>query len=387
MVRLVRILKILTIVITTFSIASARAGSPELSKDKACRLFFVLGMLHEPAGRYFVENGDAVEWCTENLRAYVLWAYLEQIKDDHDIGEEIQIEKPGRRIVFRGTQLNELINSFYKYEFTGFSQHWLYKETRRCGTAYLSYDLFDQGDSDPKYAYLAGAYYMFGRGDQYAIWCNSRKLDLIAALLVDVGCTNVTTPRGNDHKINFFPTEELKSWFKRYPGVWAFDKADSLMGFASDEEVTIYRTVLGLVQKGKIEGCEITGPCGLAWMTHVLRDTPDVPGLPAKFQAAIHDLENRNEKIISLRNCENDAIHMLNLGAGLSDTCGVRFSRIGISGSGIKAVVVMSCSCKESMKREPDVLVVLEKKRLRWRAVGYSIEQPRRWPPKEFSPN
>ena len=202
--------------------------------------FFVLGILNEYNGRGFLEGSDRLEsfYCNEakiaGLFKRTADALAREQRLEPDIREEIV---QGCLTDYYSRTLAPRVDSCYRYSLTREIQ----AETpdgqlRRTASASLGGELFTppgaisgtrtaRGLSDDLFlrrralAYLAGAWARYGRGRDF-VFSNARsKVDLIARLLVDLGCTNMRVestvgliPQGN--AVHFEPTAEVTEWLQ-----------------------------------------------------------------------------------------------------------------------------------------------------------------------------
>lgn len=182
-------------------------------------IFRILGMIDEYAGRVIVEDGDHIEhfFCNEHDQSLIFGEYLKMLATEMKINTVVQ-----ERIVqecladLYSHELNEIINSYYKYKFNTKSSN--EKDT---ASAFISKDIFQEDDTKSRLAYLSGAYLRYGDGNSLTIYNARHKADLLVDLLKEVGCTDVvldsldTIPVTSN--ISFHPTDETKEWFTDVP--------------------------------------------------------------------------------------------------------------------------------------------------------------------------
>ena len=211
----------------------------DLSDDKEQTVFFLLGFLDEYLGRYVVEGDDRVErfYATEAAKAEVFRQYLARLANQQKLDATILEGREGSGIVFHSKPLADGLNSCYQLPFTsGRMAPGADGTYRRTATATLDLSLFmktgkvtrhDQpGLSDEVFrrsralAYVAGAWMRYGRVPDFAFANSRHKAELIAQLLVNLGCVKVSVEEifgfvPHATYVHFRPTDEVKEWLSR----------------------------------------------------------------------------------------------------------------------------------------------------------------------------
>jgi len=157
-------------------------------------LYFVLGSLDESNGRMVERGDDAIErfYGNERHKAEVFRTYLEKLAEDRGRSAAIETEiDGGGRTIFRSSELALLINSCYK----------LVKDAGYCDEAgvsmgsrvmFASHELFGETSRLKELSFLAGAYARFGEGNTFRMANAEHKVDLVARLLSQYGCRELS---------------------------------------------------------------------------------------------------------------------------------------------------------------------------------------------------
>ena len=278
--------------------------------------YFLLGMLEEYISRTIYKDSDCIEgfYWGEKLHAYVIVAYLSRLMKEMDISNDIEIRRrQDLLVILHSKSMSEYLNSF----FDDHPEDWkgFYRTNKDYRAVYLPYSIFDNVNRSAKLAYLAGAYYRFGRDNRISLANGKKKADLISRLLENVECP---TPKRTHsaigaapvvHYVDFQPTNELKQWFQKYPEDWAIEAADTLFGLASDDELKIYRALITSLQNEKIDGYTLTVPCIVSRITCIRGDgAREMDGLSPEWQLILDDFNRRRTEYISLINLSSDSI-------------------------------------------------------------------------------
>jgi hypothetical protein len=202
------------------------AWNADLTGSKGQTVFFILGMLSEYLGRRIMEDYDLVEhfYCNEKAVATVFRKYLNQLNNEQRLNAEISKKiKQECLMDFHSDVLSRFVNSFYDYTLTTpgkikIDGVWKPNVSAR---PHLTKDVFEGLERDMVFAYLAGAYFRYGRGNSFRFANAYKKTLLVEELLKEVGCKIDRSSSGQtipvSHSLTFEPTEELKTWFEKMP--------------------------------------------------------------------------------------------------------------------------------------------------------------------------
>lgn len=326
-------------IVIQIGVNTSNAHNYDLSGSKGKNLFFVLGFLDEYQGRRINESSDQVErfYLGGHLEAYVILAYLNKIAHEQGISAEIAIDRRQEVLLsFHSKELTKLINSFYESSPNSFFPYWHFKGR----------------DRSLKLAYLAGAYFRYGRDSSFGFANAYQKAELVARLLSDVGCefSEIHSSEGTipvSNVVNFKPTEGLVEWFQTYPADWAFESVDSLVGIASDDELEIYRAVVSAAQNGAFDGCNLSVPCITSRLSSIRGDgATNIPGLPEAWQEAIDNHNERRLELLSHHELDSDSILVSNSKIYPSEICVVSLQRVGFTKDKQNAIALMSYFCR-----------------------------------------
>jgi hypothetical protein len=256
--------------------------------------------------------------------------------------------------------------------------------TENFGYASLPVERFETARDELKYAYLAGAYYRYGGENCYRFANSSDKVKLIARLIEEVDCDSVrTTSRASipcDNRVYFRETEELRNWFERYPGRWAMDRADTLMGPASPDEAQVYSAVLDAAEAGAFDGCELKTPYFAPRTTFVMeRPSIVLDDVPPRFAEALSDLERRNYEGDAVSLCylaDRAVLYQRTIDFGMR--CRVNLNPVGFSAKGNAAATLVVTTCPSDGGCSQTVVVFLKKRDMVWNVSHYAVKEPRR---------
>jgi hypothetical protein len=198
------------------------------------------GLLNEYNGRSFVEGSDRLErfYCNEAETARLFRRSVGVLAQEQRLSSNVNEKTEQECLVsFYSKAIADRLNSCYRFTVTDQRREQGPDGTyRRTAAASLERGLFfrasaisaltERGLSDDVFfrrravAYLAGAWARFGH-DQKFVFSNARaKADLIAVLLLDLGCRNIIvestvglTPQGN--AVHFEPTPEVTEWLQK----------------------------------------------------------------------------------------------------------------------------------------------------------------------------
>ena len=223
--------------------APASTGSCDfdLTGSKGDTVFFVLGVLSEYLGRYFVEDEDRIEgfYCNEEALAPLFKRQLVKLAAEQDLDPAISEEvRSYCSVTYRSKQLSGRLNSCYRYQLSAdrLSQgsDGRYKRT---ADASLGLQLFMRSGSGTStanglseevfyrrraLAYLSGVWARHRRGSDFLFANAQDKSRLVAQLLTNLGARDVRLestfgriPQANI--VHFQPTDELTAWLQK---VW-----------------------------------------------------------------------------------------------------------------------------------------------------------------------
>ncbi len=351
----------------------------DLSGRKGETVFFVLGMLDEYLGRTFVEDSDRVEsfYCSEHVPAFVFRAYLDRLVREQGLHPAVETQwRQGCLVSFRSKEVSAFINQFYSYELSGSVRAVVGEERKRSATASLSWEQLEGRDRALQLAYLAGAYIRYGSDGRIRFANASEKRDLVAKVLVELACTNIRTSsrEGLPHQneVSFTPTGEVQNAFAQMPGEWALQTADSLVGSATSEELTIYREVLEVAQQGHFDGCPLPGAFAMRRFTSIPMVTHiPIPRTSQEQREALDDYDRASVTLRSVAGLASDSVQVSNVIGEEAPT--VSLGRIGFSRSRRTAVAFLSYSSGADTDRCLRVAAAfLEWQRGKWTVTGYS---------------
>lgn len=181
-------------------------------------------------------DSDVVEsfYSNERKASILFEKYLNKLITEESIITKIKKETlSGGHILFHSPELYKRINKMHVYSFDNSTISIIRDNGQNIRTAqsYLSIDIFNGQDKLAKLSFLAGAYARYGKRkgvDYFFIFANSaHKVNLIATLLKEVKCSNISiessnkpnTPVGelkipNTFYLKFIPTSEISELFE-----------------------------------------------------------------------------------------------------------------------------------------------------------------------------
>lgn len=369
MVKYLLLIVIVSCIVIQLGESNSNAQDYDLAGSKGTNLFFVLGFLDEYSGRHIDTNSDQIEhfYWGEYIQAYVILAYLNKIKHDQGLSTDISVERRQELLIsLHSDEMTKLINSFY--------------ESSR--NSFFPYAQFQGRDRSLKLAYLAGAYFRYGRNSSFSFANSYKKAELVVRLLSDVGCKlpEIKSSEGTipvNNIVYFEPTNELTEWFEAYPENWAFEAADSLVGIAPREELEIYRAVISVAQKGAFEGCDLSVPCITSRLSSIRGDgATNIPTLPEIWQEALDNHNERRLELVSLHELESDSILISNSKIYPHEICIVSLQRIGFTEDKENAIALLSYYCRNDYCYNR-LAVFLRNDKKNWRITHYTIEEKR----------
>lgn len=339
-----QVLKTVTVLLILIpAIIRADNTGPNTEKDT----YFLLGMLQEYISRKAYDNSDKIEgfYWGEELHAYVMVAYLNRIMNETGISSSVYLERKQELLIsLHSKELTDYLNSFYidqPYDWKGLDM--------RGRDIYLPYSAFENASKDAKLAYLAGAYYRWGRNYRYDFTNGKKKADLVAQLLIDIGSSLPDRSMSADglvprsHYIDFQPTDELQQWFEKYPELWALEAADTLIGFAKDQEINIYRKITSLLQNDIIGGYSVTVPCVVSRISGIRGDgARKMNDLSPEWESVLEDFNDRRTTYISLKNLASDSIIVDHEHVEKREHSQITFLRLGFSDDMTRAMSFLS---------------------------------------------
>jgi hypothetical protein len=360
------------------------------SGTKTETLFFLLGMLDAYPPRRYVEGTDLVEsfYCNEQLEAFVFLAYLDRLAREQGIEQRAHARLVGCHLRIESEPLRQLINSFHLCQ-------QLSGSGRAGGTSRIYYSLtllpevFDGRGQGAKLAFLAGAYFRYGRDGEYWQLPSGRDPERIARMLRDVGATDIRVETKLDdlakHGIRFTPSTSLKRAFDQMPGEAGFLAADSLAGMATDDELAIYREVIQMAQQGAFDGCAPSIPAIIGPFTFVYTERASIPADVPWMRRALAAVDSASQHIVSLRELARDGrvqfdrrmVTRANHHLSLSQ---LSLSSIGFDPEGEGAVVFVSYTSLQPGSCAQSLAVFLRLIDDAWTASGYSVSRVHRQP-------
>jgi hypothetical protein len=225
----------------TTPLSSDGACRFDLTGDKEVTVFFVLGYLDEYLGRVVVEEDDTIERTFKNQDVDGFRRQLDKLAAQQRVGLPIREETADNGgIVFRSRPIADRINSCYRYRLTYAEQvqarDGSYRRVARA--AALDTQLFSRHDVEggrsegraglPEgvfcrrraLAYVAGAWARGHQGDALEFANSKDKAELIAHLLVNLGCkpVRIETTYGyvpSHNTVRFTATDEVREWLAK----------------------------------------------------------------------------------------------------------------------------------------------------------------------------
>ena len=211
----------------------------DLTDEKAETVFFVLGMLDEYLGRRIVEDEDLVEgfYCSEAETARLFRRTLDRLAKEQSLDATIREETIQECLpVYHSKAIADRLNSCYRYRASnGQLVQGADGTSRRTASASLEMGLFmhsghgaatERGWPDEVFyrrralAYVSGAWHRNGRGGDFVFANSKDKANLVAQLLVALGCHGVRLesdfgliPQTNI--VHFTPTDEVTAWLHK----------------------------------------------------------------------------------------------------------------------------------------------------------------------------
>lgn len=211
----------------------------DLTDDKAETVFFVLGMLDEYLGRQFVEDEDSIEgfYCREAETARLFRRSVSRLATEQSLDPAIRDETMQDCLrVYHSKTIADRLNSCYRYRASnGQLVQGADGTYRRTASASLEMGLFmhsghgagtERGWPDEVFyrrralAYVSGAWRRHGRGGDFVFANSKEKANLVAQLLVALGCHGVRLesdfgliPQTN--VVHFAPTDEVNAWLHK----------------------------------------------------------------------------------------------------------------------------------------------------------------------------
>lgn len=361
--------------------------SLDWSGEKSETIFFILGMLNEYHGRSWTEGINQVERfnCGEYGEAFVFLVYLERLASEQGVDRSVDTRWDDCLVFFHSDPLADLINSFYVFAIRG-GYTMIDDQRRSRANANLSYDQFEAHGRDAKLAYLAGAYFRYNVGGHYAFANASHKMKLIARLLEEAGCADVEIrsrwgmPANNE--VHFEPTEELSAVFARLPGEWSLTAADTLVGFATDDELAVYRTVIRAMQQGDFDDCAASTPCAVARFLNVSYrgERGEIPDTKPWMKRALEQLDGDTTRVVSVARLQSDSIVLANARPDFGDTSFVWLGPIGFDPGNGGAVVIVSHLRLHPGSCGQQVAAFLKRRGDGWVVTNYSVAFQQRMP-------
>ena len=151
----------------------------------------------------------------------VFRSHLVKLAEERGITTAIGEETEGGCTSFHSRELTELIDGCYEVDFSKSPFITLDPEPRRA-EAHISGKAFEQRGATEKLAYLAGAYARHGHGNTFRLANARHKAEVVADLLRELGCLEVTLSLTNPgyvpaiHEVAFEPSEDLGRWLQPY---------------------------------------------------------------------------------------------------------------------------------------------------------------------------
>jgi len=325
---------------------NAPATEPVFAGQKGETVFFVLGMLDEYGGRMRIEGEDVVEhfYCNEHVAAYVFRAYLDRLAREQGLPSTVETKwRQDCLVSFCSPDLSAFVNQFYSFS----HESSVLTDQGRKQMAHadgLSYAQFEKRDRALKLAYLAGAWFRYGRDGHYKFANNASKMRLVKQLLDDTGARDVrTTSRESlpfQNEVYFQPTDELTSTFRRLPGEWAFAMADTLVGVATTDELAICRVVIEAAKRGDFEGCPLPARCTLSRFTFIpMTPRAELPVSLNEQREALADYDRACKTLRSVSDLGADTTFVMGGSQSPSKGPQIGLSRVGFSHDHSTAVV------------------------------------------------
>ncbi len=220
---------------TSASAQENRNSKQENALPGVKAIYFILGCLDEYMGRAIIEkdaDGVASFYSSEVQASQVFEKYLRLLVAEESIHTEIRKEiSDGGHISFHSPELYQRINSMYPHSFE--NSHTMIKPHKnpngpyvRMVEAFISMDVFKGQDKAAKLSYLAGAYARYGfwgYDNRFAFRMTNaaHKIDLIAELLKEFGCSDVSHETSDpkaipmSHTLKFAASPDVKEIFDR----------------------------------------------------------------------------------------------------------------------------------------------------------------------------
>ena len=199
-------------------------------------IFTVLGFLNEYGNRKIARCKEEVEcfYPNEKVVADLFEIYLRRLADEHNLQTEIRREqKDTGHIYFYSEELNDLICSYYvENGLTDLDSNEIpkFSDDKGCihyGNGKIGESIFPAvkhpwrltaEESDPRLAFLIGAYVRYGEENRFSFSNAYHKARLVEELLVQLGSIWLRFSRNMAgvptlHEIEFEMTEEMKQYF------------------------------------------------------------------------------------------------------------------------------------------------------------------------------
>jgi hypothetical protein len=366
---------------TCLPIARSAAFEPraDLTGSKGETVFFLLGMLDEHSGRGFIEDSDMVEsfHCGEHVVAFVFRAYLSRLAQEQGLDRAIQVRwRQDCLVCFLSPEVSAFLNQFYSYSFDSGGRARVLTEDgpKRVASASLATSQIKERENELKTAYLAGAHLRYGQGDHFEFADSCDKMTLVADVLRDVGCDSVRVTSRQDisYRVYFHPTDELRGAFEHLPGAWGFESADTLVGLATPEDLSIYREVIRSAQMGDFGGHPLPQSFELRRFTFMPSGGRGrIPGASKGQREALEDYDRACVTLRSVRDLAGDSVRVISDNRR-PEAAMISLGRIGFSRSRRTATVIFSYSAGAGLYAY-EFAAFLSRQRGQWVVKGCSM--------------
>ncbi len=357
-------------------VSSSAEHRSDLSGSKGETVFFVLGMLDEYGGRDLRNETDIVErfYCNEHVNAFVFRAYLDRLAREQGLSSEVETRWYQDCLVsFHSKEMRDFVNQFYIYE-PGAEPADAYT---RGESASLSWVQLGGRDRALQLAYLAGAYFRYGRNGGFRFANASAKRNLVAKLVEQIGCTDTRTSSREglpyQNEVLFTPTSEVRTAFEQMPASWSLLQADSVVGIATLDELAIYRELIREARAGHFEGCALPDSVPVGRFTTIpMAKLPAIPGVSREQREALDDYRRAAVTLRSVSGLASDSMHLSRDNGGGPM---IVFGRVGFSkGGGTAAVLLSFATGTDADPSRCFVVAVafLSSHNGRWETTGYS---------------
>lgn len=199
-------------------------------EKKNIHLYYILGMLNEYMGRInYIKNYDIVEffYSHESAIAKRFYTLCNKLKKEKNINTFFYrwpiFRKKNGWIIYHSNKLKNFINLNYNF-YIGMGSS---KKNGKTYCGILKEDIFNKCSNEDKIAYLAGAYFRYGKNSSFDFANSYNKVKNIEKLLKDIGAKNIKVIINNgagikvmivptDYKIYFELNEEMLNKIKNY---------------------------------------------------------------------------------------------------------------------------------------------------------------------------